>query len=107
MHKYGQAEQSYARALKILESHLGKEHPEYVLTLHNVANLYRDMGKYEQAETYYLYVMRVIKKLVGSEYHPFYATCLNNTAHLYRKIKQYYKSESDYLRALQLRKTII
>ena len=44
--KYSEAEGLYKRALAIREQALGASHPDVAQTLANLANVYRDQGKY-------------------------------------------------------------
>ena len=48
--QYAQAEPLYQGALAICEKMLGPEHPSTATTLHELAVLYGDQGKYEEAE---------------------------------------------------------
>ena len=41
------------RSLKIREAKLGKDHPEVATSLNNLAVLYKDTGRYAEAEPLY------------------------------------------------------
>ena len=81
--KYAQAGPFYLQALALREQVLGSEsHPDVALSLHNLALLYDEWGKYEEdratlpASTYHL------GTLLGAE-HPDIAEGLNNLASYY------------------------
>ncbi len=46
------------KALRIREQILGKEHPRYATSLHNLASLYHHMGEYAKAEPLFLEAMQ-------------------------------------------------
>ena len=48
--KYAEAEPLYKRSLKIWEKALGPEHPDVATSLSNLAELYRQIGKEDEAE---------------------------------------------------------
>ena len=45
--RYEQAEDMYRQALELWERALGKEHPETLTSIGNLASVLRDQGKYE------------------------------------------------------------
>ena len=65
------------RALKILEKHLGAEHPDVANSLNSLANLYSDQGKYDEALAHYLRALKIREKHLGAE-HPDVANSLNH-----------------------------
>ena len=46
--KYREAEELYKRELAIREKALGASHPDVGQSLNNLANVYRDQGKYSR-----------------------------------------------------------
>jgi tetratricopeptide (TPR) repeat protein len=48
--KYAVAEPLYGRSLKIVEKALGPEHTQVATTCENMAGLYRQIGKKDEAE---------------------------------------------------------
>ena len=48
--RYAEAEPLYKRSLTILESTLGPDHPQVVLSLDNLASLYRATNRIKMAE---------------------------------------------------------
>jgi len=91
------------RASEILKKVLGKEHPDYAGSLHNLAALYKSMGDYAKAEPLYKQTLRILNKTVGEE-HPRYAMSLNNLALLYSSMGDYAKAEPLYKQALEIEK---
>jgi tetratricopeptide (TPR) repeat protein len=48
--RYDEAEPLYHRALEVREQVLGKEHPDTLSSINNLAELYKAQGRYEEAE---------------------------------------------------------
>src|SRR5690242_21521574 len=63
----------------IWEQALGPEHPEVAFPLHNLANLYLEQGKYEQAEPLFLHALQIREQTLGPE-HPKVADPLDGLA---------------------------
>ncbi len=89
------------KALQIREKVLGAEHPDTATSLNNLATLYDEQGKYEQAEPLHLRALEIYEKILGAE-HPDTATSLNDLAGLYESQGKYEQSEALYLRALEI-----
>ena len=53
------AESRYKRALAIREKALGPDHPDVATIANNLASLYQDMGKYEQALPIYQQAIKI------------------------------------------------
>jgi tetratricopeptide (TPR) repeat protein len=51
--QYADAEGLYKRSLAIREEKLGRDHPDVAQTLSNLGILYRNQGKYAEAEAHY------------------------------------------------------
>ena len=58
---------------------LGSEHPDVALSLHNLALLYDEWGKYEGTEQLYQQALNIWEHTLGPE-HPDIAEGLNNLA---------------------------
>jgi CHAT domain-containing protein len=89
-------------ALKITEKTLGKDHPDYATTLHNLAMLYQRKGKYLEAETLFKEDMQIIEKTLGKS-HPDYASSLNNLGSLYHAMGENQKAQTFFLQAIEIR----
>src|SRR5262249_30460191 len=68
----------------------------------NLAALYRDQGRYADAEPLYKRSLAISEKALGPT-HPDVATTLNNLAEFYREQGRYADAEPLYKRALTLR----
>jgi CHAT domain-containing protein/Tfp pilus assembly protein PilF len=91
----------YTRSQTIIEKGLGPEHPSFATSLNNLAALYRDEGKYEEAESLYQRSLAIREKALGPE-HPDLAGGLNNLADLYELEGKYQEAEPLYKRALTI-----
>jgi len=74
--------------LIIDETILGKEHPLYSKTLHNLAALYEEDGQYEKSRELYNQALSITKKLFGIN-NPSYASTLYNLAVLEQELENY------------------
>lgn len=92
---------------------LGAEHPSIAKSLNNLAIIYEDQGKYEQAKIYryqgkyeqaeekHLQALSMRRRLLGTE-HPDVANSLKNLAEVYRHQERYLEAESLYLQAVEI-----
>ncbi|WP_353482845.1 CHAT domain-containing tetratricopeptide repeat protein [Haliscomenobacter sp.] len=99
---YPGAEKWYLESIAIQGKVQGGEHPDYALTLNNLALLYRIMGQYDKAEPLYFEAIAVRGKALGRE-HPDYAQSLNGLAILYQEMAQLDKAEPFYLESKAIR----
>jgi tetratricopeptide (TPR) repeat protein len=98
--QYKQVEPLYQRALRIQEQILGSEHPQMIVSLNRLANIYSDQGKYEEAEALYERALRIGEQSLAPEY-PELGYPLNNLAHLFYAQGKYEQAEALYQRALR------
>jgi tetratricopeptide (TPR) repeat protein len=68
-------------------------------SLNNLALLYWNQGKYEQAEPLFQRALETRERLLGPE-HPDTLSTVNNLAELYRRQGKYERAEPLYQRAL-------
>lgn len=61
---------------------LGEDHPTTLITMANLASLYKDMGDYDHAEPLYVQVLDARKRILGTD-HPSTILGMNNLAVLY------------------------
>ena len=77
--KYNQgiifAEKAYQYAIK----RFGKEHPDTLVSMNNLALLYRSQGRYGEAEPLCKEALQLSEKVFGKE-HPETLTSMNNLA---------------------------
>ena len=75
------------RALRISEQVEGPEHPSTANTLHELARLYLNQSKYEQAEPLFQRALRIYEKVLGPE-HPYTGITVRSYAYLFRLMKR-------------------
>jgi len=88
--------------LKVIEFHLGTNHPCFASSLNNLALLYESQGKYSEAEPRLIKSLEIMKYQLGEE-HLCVSSSLNNLAYLYESQGKFYEAEPLYLQALEIR----
>ncbi len=83
-------------AVEIRRELLGNQHPDYAMSLYNLAAQYSSIGQFKKAELLYLEAKEIREKVLGKK-HPDYPSCLSNLASLYSQSGEYSKAESLYL----------
>ena len=79
----------------------GEHHPYVATGLHNLAELYYNQGKYEQALPLFQHSLAIWEKTLG-EHHPKVATSLNNLAEFYRTQGEYEQALLLFQRAINI-----
>ena len=92
------AERLYKRALAVYELALGPDHPYVAASLNNLALLYDEQGRADEAEALYRRSLGVLEQALGPD-DPQVAASLNNLARLYERQGRYFESEALYSRA--------
>jgi CHAT domain-containing protein/Tfp pilus assembly protein PilF len=87
--------------LAIREKALGPNHPDVAQSLNNLAALYKDQGRYADAEPLYKRSLAIREKSLGPD-HPDVANSLNNLALLYNDQGRYADAEPLYRRSLAI-----
>ncbi|GAX44548.1 NB-ARC domain-containing protein [Tolypothrix sp. NIES-4075] len=103
---YAIAEPWRKQCVEVVRASLGEEHPDFAMSLNNLALLYKSQGRYSEAEPLYIQALALLKRLLGEE-HPDVATSLNNLALLYKSQGRYSEAEPLYIQALALRKRLL
>lgn len=93
---FAEAEQWNLEAKSIREKVLGKEDPDYALTLNNTAEMYRSMGEYEKAEPLYGEAINIWLKVDDRSN---YAMTTFNYANYYVDMGQYEMAQKLYVEA--------
>ncbi|MDM8546105.1 CHAT domain-containing protein, partial [Candidatus Venteria ishoeyi] len=88
------------------EAVLGKEHPDTLISVNNLAGLYESQGSYGEAEPLYQRALRVREAVLGKE-HPDTLISVNNLAGLYKSQGRYGEAEPLYQRALRVSEAIL
>src|SRR5262249_22960551 len=91
--KYAEAERLGTLTLDIRRRVLGEEHPDTLTSVNNVASIYRDEGKYRDAELLYFGLSKSMSRALG-ETHPNTLTTLSNLADIYELEKQHVQAEA-------------
>jgi tetratricopeptide (TPR) repeat protein len=100
MGEYQRAEEWLEHLLAIREQE-GKENTELASALNDLALVYADQSRYEEAEPLYRRSLEIKEKTLGKD-HPSVATTLNNLAGLYRQQGRYEEAEPLYKRSLEI-----
>lgn len=96
---YLEAESAYLEAKSVREVVLGKEHPDYLGTLINLATLYNKLTRFDDAEALFIISKSIFENNIKNMEHPFYNICIINLGNLYLKLGQFSKSESLFLQS--------
>jgi tetratricopeptide (TPR) repeat protein len=99
--KHEQAEPHYLRALSIYKQVYGPDHLDY-WTLVGLAHLYREQGRYTEAEQLLQNFLAIMERTAVSD-HRFLASSLTNLADLYLEQGKYVEAEPFYQRALAIK----
>ena len=81
---YGRAQSAAKKALDVGEKAIAVDDPRLVLSLNNLAELYRAQGQYVEAEPLYKRALAIMDKAFGPD-HPYTAEIVENMAQLYRR----------------------
>lgn len=79
----------------------GPDHPDVGVVLSTLANLYRELGRYAEAEPLYWRALAIDERALGPD-HPNVGTRLNNLANLYQDQGRYGEAEPLFKRALAI-----
>jgi tetratricopeptide (TPR) repeat protein len=71
---------------------LGKEHPDTLASMNNLANVLNSQGKYEEAEEMHRRTLEPREKVLGKE-HPDTLAGMNNLAIVFRHRGRYEEAE--------------
>ncbi|KAI0203080.1 P-loop containing nucleoside triphosphate hydrolase protein [Astrocystis sublimbata] len=77
--KYSQAERLYRQTLELRERVLGRENPDTLASMNNLAFVLNKQGRYEQAEEMYRQTLELKDRVLGRE-NPSTLTSMNNLA---------------------------
>ena len=94
------------KALVILESVLGKEHPDTSAVYNNIAGVYRTRGEYEKSLEYYGKALAIRERVSGTD-HPDTAMTYNNIAGLFHVQGDYAKAIEYYVKALAINERVL
>ncbi len=98
---YAEAQRPLETALALREATLDSQHPDIVVSLNNLAMLYKTQGLYQQAQLLFERALDINKKSLGFN-HPNIALYINNLAGIYQEQGLHDQAEPLYLRALAI-----
>jgi tetratricopeptide (TPR) repeat protein len=103
---YGDATPHAERAVEIRRAALGDEDPNTLVSMANLALLYKVQSKYEEAERLLLQALEPMKRILGEE-DPRTLTAMDNLALLYQSQGRYEEAEPLSVQALEARKRVL
>jgi len=101
---YVGAEPQFRRALEILQTSLGPDHPQVATALNNLASLLQDTNRLADAEPLFRRALAIDEPSLGPN-HPSVATRLNNLALLLKDTNRLADAEPLFRRALEILQT--
>jgi tetratricopeptide (TPR) repeat protein len=104
--RYAEAEPLYKRALTLLESALGRNHPEVGTLLSRFGGLYYLQHRYAEAEPLHKRALLILESALGPE-HPSVAESLNAIAALYEGQGRYAEAEPLFKKAIGIREKVL
>jgi CHAT domain-containing protein len=102
--RYKQALPLAQRAVEIRGQVLGEDHPDYAMSLYNLAAQYDALAEHAKAERLYRRSLKIRETRQGKD-HPDVAHCLNNLAMLHQAQGLYARAERLFQHSLQIRET--
>src|ERR1700722_368582 len=93
-------------ALNVRQELLGREHPDTLTSMSNLAEVLSDQGQYEQAEEMHRQALGLRETVLGHE-HPSTLTSMNNLAGGLSRQGKYDQAEEMHRQALRLRQRVL
>ena len=103
---YASALEYHQKALPIIKSVFGENHPNTATTYNSIASVYLTQGKYASALEYYKMALPILESVPGAT-HPYAATIYTNIASVYREQGEYDRVFEWSLKALHILKSIL
>ncbi|KAJ5348541.1 uncharacterized protein N7506_001794 [Penicillium brevicompactum] len=97
---YKEAEAMYRQALEVREKVFGREHPDTLASVNDLASVFERQGKYEEAEAMHRRAFEAREKVLGRE-HPDTLASANNLASVLDMQGKYEEAEVMHRRGLQ------
>jgi CHAT domain-containing protein/tetratricopeptide (TPR) repeat protein len=94
------------QVLTYAEKVFGKEHPETLKSVNNLAEAYKRLGRYSEAEQLFERVLKTNKKVLGNEHHDTLIS-VNRLALLYFTAGLYNQAEALFKRALETNQRVL
>ena len=96
---YPEAQRQLERALDLQDRVFGKEHPDRLSTMNNLAEVYWSQGKYDQAKPLFTGALDARRRVLGAA-HQDTLTSMNDLAALYWSQGQYAEAEPLFIQTL-------
>jgi len=103
---YPEAAKQLEAALDLRRRVLGREHPDTLRCMNNLANVYWREGKYPQAEALDDQTLQIERRVLGPK-HPDTLVSMNNLAWVYSDEGKYAQAETLYSQALEIRRRVL
>ncbi|SPJ80264.1 uncharacterized protein FTOL_08656 [Fusarium torulosum] len=100
--KYEDAEHIHRQTLELREKELGKDHPDTLTSINNLANVLDNQGEYEEAEQMHRQTLRLREKVLSKD-HPDILASMNNLANVLYHQGKYEDAEQIHRQTLELR----
>jgi tetratricopeptide (TPR) repeat protein len=94
------------RSLKIDEVSKGAEHPDTLMSMHNLALTYSDQRRYAEAEKLLTQVLETRKRVLRDD-HPGTLMSMHNLASIYSDQRRYAEAEKLLTQVLETRKRVL
>jgi tetratricopeptide (TPR) repeat protein len=104
--QYGAAYEKGMEAQTMCQKLLGKEHPDTLMSMDNLALVLDSQGKYVEAEEMHRQVLKLRKKVLGKE-HPDTLMSMNNLASVLDSHGKYVEAEEMNRQVLKLKKKVL
>ncbi|GIK00850.1 hypothetical protein Aspvir_004879 [Aspergillus viridinutans] len=98
--RYNEAQIFFTDVLEIMETALGPEHPDTLLSVNDLGSVLNDQGKYEEAEAMHRRALEGLEKALGPE-HPDTLAMANNLGSALAQQGRYKEAEAMYQRAVE------
>ena len=100
------AEPHLERAFAICKGELGERHPETLYAMSNLAVLYNEQDRYEEAGRLFSVALKNLRVVAGEEDRST-ISCTNNLATVYSKLGRHAEAEALYNRALEVSRRVL
>ncbi len=104
--QYAEAEAMFRQTLQLQETVLGKEHPDTLGSMNNLALSLRNQGKYIEAEAIHRQTLQLQETVLGKD-HPDTLRSIYNLAILLNQQGKYIEAEVIHRQTLQLQETVL
>jgi tetratricopeptide (TPR) repeat protein len=104
--KYAEAEAMHRQTLQLKETVLGKEHPDTLMSMNNLAESLRQQGKYADAEAMHRQTLQLKETVLGKD-HPRTLMSMMNLANSLLQQGKFVEAEVMHRQTLQLKETVL